>query len=32
MSGILCVGEMVIDFLKKDEFPDFIKVVSKLFK
>lgn len=24
--------EMVIDFLKKDEFPDFIKVVSKLFK
>lgn len=24
--------EMVIDFLKKEEFPDFIKVVSKLFK
>ena len=24
--------EMVIDFLKKDEFPGFIKVVSKLFK
>lgn len=24
--------EMVIDFLKKDEFPDFIKVVLKLFK
>lgn len=24
--------EMVIDFLKKDEFSDFIKVVSKLFK
>ena len=24
--------EMVIDFFKKDEFPDFIKVVSKLFK
>ena len=24
--------EMVIDFLKKDEFPDFIKVVSKLSK
>lgn len=24
--------EMVVDFLKKDEFPDFIKVVSKLFK
>lgn len=24
--------EMVIDFLKKDEFPDFIKAVSKLFK
>ena len=24
--------EMVIDFLKKDEFPDFIKVVSRLFK
>ena len=24
--------EMVIDFVKKDEFPDFIKVVSKLFK
>ena len=24
--------EMVIDFVKKDEFPSFIKVVSKLFK
>ena len=24
--------EMVIDFIKKDEFRDFIKVVSKLFK
>ena len=24
--------EMIIDFLKKDEFPDFFKVVSKLFK
>ena len=24
--------EMVIDFLKKEEFPDFIKVVSRLFK
>lgn len=24
--------EMVIDFLKKEEFPDFIKAVSKLFK
>ena len=24
--------EMLIDFIKKDEFPDFIKVVSKLFK
>jgi len=24
--------EMVIDFIKKDEFADFIKVVSKLFK
>ena len=24
--------EMVIDFIKKDEFKDFIKVVSKLFK
>ena len=24
--------EMVIDFLKKDEFPDFFRVVSKLFK
>lgn len=24
--------EMVIDFLKKPEFPDFIKVVSRLFK
>ena len=24
--------EMVIDFIKKEEFPDFIKVVSKLFK
>ena len=24
--------EMVVDFLKKDEFKDFIKVVSKLFK
>lgn len=25
-------AEMVIDFVKKDEFKDFIKVVSKLFK
>lgn len=25
-------AEMVIDFIKKDEFKDFIKVVSKLFK
>lgn len=24
--------EMLVDFLKKEEFPDFIKVVSKLFK
>lgn len=24
--------EMVIDFIKKDEFPDFFRVVSKLFK
>lgn len=24
--------EMVIDFMKKEEFPDFIKVVSRLFK
>lgn len=24
--------EMIIDFIKKDEFPAFIKVVSKLFK
>lgn len=24
--------EMVVDFLKKEEFPDFIKAVSKLFK
>lgn len=24
--------EMIIDFIKKDEFKDFIKVVSKLFK
>ena len=24
--------EMVVDFIKKDEFKDFIKVVSKLFK
>ena len=24
--------EMVIDFIKKDEFPDFIRVASKLFK
>ena len=24
--------EMVIDFIKKDEFKDFIKVVSRLFK
>lgn len=24
--------EMVVDFVKKDEFPDFFKVVSKLFK
>ena len=24
--------EMVVDFFKKEEFPNFIKVVSKLFK
>ena len=24
--------EMIIDFIKKEEFKDFIKVVSKLFK
>ena len=24
--------EMIVDFIKKDEFGDFIKVVSKLFK
>ena len=30
-NGVMFL-EMVIDFIKKDEFPDFIKVVSKLFK
>ena len=31
-GNALLFVEMVIDFVKKDEFPDFIKVVSKLFK
>lgn len=30
--GFAEFAEMVIDFIKKDEFADFIKVVSKLFK
>lgn len=30
-NGVMFV-EMVIDFIKKPEFPDFIKVVSRLFK
>lgn len=30
--GMVEFVEMVIDFIKKDEFKDFIKVVSKLFK
>ena len=30
-NGVMFV-EMVIDFIKKPEFPDFFKVVSKLFK
>lgn len=31
LDGVVFV-EMVIDFVKKPEFPDFFKVVSKLFK
>lgn len=30
--GICEFAEMIIDFVKKDEFPNFIKVVLKLFK
>lgn len=30
--GLATFSEMVIDFVKKEEFRDFIKVVSKLFK
>ena len=30
--GLAEFTEMVIDFIKKEEFKDFIKVVSKLFK
>lgn len=30
--GMVEFAEMVIDFIKKDEFKDFIKVASKLFK
>ena len=30
--GLGDFAEMIIDFVKKDEFKDFIKVVSKLFK
>lgn len=30
--GFVTFTEMVIDFVKKEEFADFIKVVSKLFK
>lgn len=31
-KDMILFTEMVIDFVKKDEFPDFIKVVSRLFK
>lgn len=31
-KDMILFTEMVIDFIKKDEFPDFIKVVSRLFK
>jgi hypothetical protein len=31
-KDMILFTEMLIDFVKKDEFPDFIKVVSKLFK
>ena len=31
-GNALLFAEMVVDFLKKDEFPGFIKVVSRLFK
>jgi hypothetical protein len=30
--GLADFTEMIVDFFKKDEFKDFIKVVSKLFK
>jgi hypothetical protein len=31
-KDMILFTEMVVDFVKKDEFPDFIKVVSRLFK
>ena len=31
-NDMILFTEMVVDFVKKEEFPDFIKVVSKLFK
>lgn len=31
-ADALLFTEMLVDFIKKEEFPDFIKVVSKLFK
>ena len=31
-ADMLLFTEMLVDFVKKEEFPDFIKVVSKLFK
>ena len=31
-NDMILFTEMVIDFIKKEEFPAFIKVVSKLFK
>jgi hypothetical protein len=31
-KDMILFTEMVADFVKKDEFPDFIKVVSRLFK
>lgn len=31
-ADMILFTEMIVDFVKKDEFPAFIKVVSKLFK
>jgi hypothetical protein len=31
-KDMILFTEMLVDFVKKEEFPDFIKVVSKLFK